>query len=96
LAYSGIRKAAPQRGHYYHCNGRQFARKLYGLSGHKCLGHSLNGNVVEGLVWADIESFLLRPEEILERLKEHLLLQDREPRCGRRNCTNSQRNGSRK
>jgi DNA-binding transcriptional regulator YiaG len=34
--------------------------------------------VVEGLVWADIESFLLRPEEILERLKEHLLLQDRE------------------
>jgi hypothetical protein len=33
--------------------------------------------VVEALVWADIESFLLRPEEILERLKEHLLLQDR-------------------
>jgi hypothetical protein len=29
-------------------------------------------------VWADIESFLLRPEEILERLREHLLLQDRE------------------
>jgi hypothetical protein len=34
--------------------------------------------VIEGLVWADIESFLLRTEEILERLKEHLLLQDRE------------------
>jgi site-specific DNA recombinase len=78
LAYSGIRKAAPQQAHYYHCNGRQFARKLYGLSGHKCPAQSLNGNVVEGLVWADIESFLLRPEEILERLREHLLLQDRE------------------
>jgi site-specific DNA recombinase len=78
LAYSGIRKAAPQQAHYYHCNGRQFARKLYGLSGHKCPAQSLNGNVVEGLVWADIESFLLRPEEILERLKEHLLLEDRE------------------
>jgi hypothetical protein len=33
---------------------------------------------VERLVWADIESFLLGPEEILERLREHLLLQDRE------------------
>jgi site-specific DNA recombinase len=78
LAYSGIRKAAPQQAHYYHCNGRQFARKLYGLSGHKCPAQSLNGNVVEALVWADIESFLLRPEEILDRLREHLLLQDQE------------------
>jgi DNA-binding transcriptional regulator YiaG len=34
--------------------------------------------VVEALVWADIESFLLRPEEILDRLREHLLLQDQE------------------
>ena len=36
------------------------------------------GDAVERLVWADIESFLLGPEEILERLREHLLLQDRE------------------
>jgi site-specific DNA recombinase len=78
LNYSGIRKSAPQRDHYYHCNGRQFSRKLYGFSGRKCTGNSLNGHAVEALVWADIESFLRQPDRILEQLKKHVSLQDRE------------------
>ena len=41
-------------------------------------GRSLNGQAVEGLVWADIESFLLQPDRILEQLKKHVSLQDRE------------------
>jgi transcriptional regulator with XRE-family HTH domain len=65
-----------QRDHYYRCNGRQFARGLYGLNGKKCPGKSLNGDYVERLVWADIESFLRNPGEILERLRERVLMQD--------------------
>jgi hypothetical protein len=53
LSYSGKRKVTPQRDHYYHCNGRQFARKLNGIGGRKCAAQSLHGATVEGLVWAD-------------------------------------------
>ena len=61
LTFSGMRMKAPQRDHYYRCNGRQFARGLYGLSGKKCPSKSLNGDYLERLVWADIESFLRDP-----------------------------------
>ena len=76
LTFSGMRMKAPQRDHYYRCNGRQFARGLYGLSGKKCPSNSLNGVYVEQLVWADIESFLRDPGEILDRLRERLSMQD--------------------
>ncbi len=67
---------APQRDHYYRCNGRQQARGLYGLSGRKCPAKSLNGDYVERVVWADIECFLRNPGEIVEKLRERLAAQD--------------------
>ena len=78
LTYSGMRMKAPQRDHYYRCNGRQFARGLYGVSGKKCPAKSVNGDYVERIIWADIESFLRNPGEILERLRERVLMQDSE------------------
>jgi len=78
LSYSGLRGQLPQRDHYYRCNGRQQARGLYGLSGRKCPSKGLNGDYVERLVWADIESFLRNPGEILERLRERVAAQDGE------------------
>ncbi len=77
LTYSGLRKPN-QQDHYYRCNGRQFARGLYGIDGKKCPAKSLNGDYVERLVWADIESFLRNPGEILERLRERVAMQDGE------------------
>jgi hypothetical protein len=68
LTFSGSRASARQPDHYYHCNGRQFARGLYGLSGKKCSAKSINGRDVERVVWADIESFLRDPVN-LERLR---------------------------
>ena len=76
LTFSGMRMKPPQRDHYYRCNGRQFARGLYGLSGKKCPSKTLNGDHVERLVWADIESFLRNPGEILARLHERVTMQD--------------------
>jgi len=76
LTYSGVRTFEPQHGFYYRCNGRQQARGLYGRDGKKCPGKSINGEYVERLVWADIESFLRNPGEILERLRERVSVQD--------------------
>ena len=70
----GGRAAPRQPDHYYHCNGRQAARGLYGLTGRKCAAKSINGEYIERVVWADIESFLRDPGEILERLRERLSL----------------------
>jgi transcriptional regulator with XRE-family HTH domain len=78
LRYAGLRTPEPQRDHYYRCIGRQFARGLYGLSGKKCSAKAVNGEYVERLVWADIESFLRNPGEILERLRERVSMQDGE------------------
>jgi site-specific DNA recombinase len=76
--FSGMRMWAPQRDHYYRCNGRQFARGLFGVAGKRCRAKSLNGDYVERLVWADIESFLRNPGETLERLRERVSMQDTE------------------
>ena len=78
LTYSGLTLQPPQRDHYYCCNGRHGARGLYGLSGRKCPAKSLNGDYVERLVWADIESFLRNPGELVERLRERVAMQDGE------------------
>ncbi len=78
LTFSGMRMRAPQIDHYYRCNGRQFARGLYGIAGKKCPAKNLNGDYVERLVWADIESFLRNPGELLERLRDRLSMQDGE------------------
>jgi site-specific DNA recombinase len=77
LTFSGMR-IARQHDHYYRCNGRQQARGLYGISGRKCPARTLNGDYVERLVWADIESFLRNPGAILERLRERVSMQDGE------------------
>jgi site-specific DNA recombinase len=77
LTFSGMR-IKRQQDHYYRCNGRQQARGLYGIEGKKCPARTLNGDYVERLVWADIESFLRNPGEILDRLRERLLMQDGE------------------
>ena len=74
LTFSGGRASPRQPDHYYHCNGRQGARGLYGLTGRKCPAKSINGEYIERVVWADIESFLRDPGEILERLRERLAL----------------------
>jgi site-specific DNA recombinase len=78
LTFSGIPTKPPQKDHYYRCNGRQAARGLYGLSGKKCPAKSLNGEYMERLVWADIESFLRKPGEILERLRQRVAMHDGE------------------
>ena len=78
LTFSGMRMRAPQRDHYYRRNGRQFARGLYGIAGKKCPAKNLNGDYVERLVWADIESFLRNPGELLGRLRDRLAMQDGE------------------
>ena len=74
--YAGMRMKLPQRDHYYRCVGRQFDRGFDGLSEKKCTAKSLNGDYVERLVWADIESFLRNPGDILERLRERVSMQD--------------------
>jgi hypothetical protein len=66
LSYSGKRKVTPQRDHYYHCNGRQFARKLNGIGGRKCAAQSLHGATVEGLVWADFFCAVWRSRQRIE------------------------------
>ena len=71
---------APQRDHYYRCNGRQFARGLYGTVGKKCPSKNINGDCIERVVWADIETFLRNPGEILERLRQRLELDGDEQR----------------
>lgn len=75
LTFSGMR-IKRQKDHYYRCNGRQQYRGLYGIDGKKCPSRTLNGDYVERLVWADIESFLRNPGEILERLRERLSMTD--------------------
>ena len=77
LTFCGMR-IARQNDFYYRCNGRQQARGLYGIDGKKCPARTLNGDYVERLVWADIESFLRNPGEILERLRGRLSMQDGE------------------
>jgi site-specific DNA recombinase len=74
LTFSGMR-INKQQDHYYRCNGRQQARGLYGIDGRKCPSRTLNGDYVERLVWADIESFLRNPGEIIERLRERFSIQ---------------------
>jgi site-specific DNA recombinase len=78
LTFSGITMGPPQKDHYYRCNGRQFARGLYGNLGKKCPAKSLNGDYIERLVWADIDAFLRNPGELLERLRERFAAQDGE------------------
>ena len=73
---------SPQRDHYYRCNGRQFARGVYGISGKKCPAKSVNGDYIERIIWADIESFLRNPGEILERLRERVSMHDGERQRG--------------
>ena len=77
LMYSGLRMAKPQPDHYYRCNGRQFAHKLYGRTGRRCGSPSLHGDTVERLVTADIQSFLHQPEKILEHLHLQLCQEER-------------------
>ena len=77
LTFSGMR-ISRQNDHYYRCNGRQQARGLYGIDGKKCPSRTLNGDYVERLVWADIESFLRNPGEILEKLRQRAAMQDGE------------------
>ena len=74
LTFSGMRSRPPQRDHYYHCNGRQFARGLYGLQGKRCPAKSINGDYIERVVWADIEAFLRNPGELLERLRQRMAM----------------------
>jgi site-specific DNA recombinase len=78
LTFSGITSPPPQRDHYYRCNGRQFARGLYGRLGKKCPAKSLNGDYVERLVWADIETFLRNPGDLINRLRERLTIGEAE------------------
>lgn len=77
LTFSGMR-IKRQKDHYYRCNGRQQARGLYGIDGKKCPSRTLNGGYVERLVWADIESFLRNPGELIQKLRERLSSQDSE------------------
>lgn len=77
LTFSGMR-IKRQKDHYYRCNGRQQARGLYGIDGKKCPSRTLNGDYVERLVWADIESFLRNPGELIQKLRERLSSHDGE------------------
>jgi site-specific DNA recombinase len=65
-------------GPYYRCNGRQFARGVYGATGQRCPSKLINGSYVEQRVWADIETFLRNPGEILEWLRQRLQLDGEE------------------
>ena len=78
MKYSGIRGNTRKRFHYYRCNGRYQADGACGLAGARCRGKTLNGYYVERLVWADIESFLRNPGEILERLRQRVSMKDDE------------------
>lgn len=75
LTFSGMRGRPPQRD-YDHCNGRQFARGLYGNLGKKCPAKSLNGDYVDRLVWMHIDAFPRNPVEILDKLRERFSMQD--------------------
>jgi site-specific DNA recombinase len=100
LTFSGLTMRAPQKDHYYRCNGRQFARGLYGNVGKKCPAKMINGDYIERIVWADIEAFLRNPGEILERLRERLAMsgdeqQRREKELQRLNALLEQKTGER-
>jgi transcriptional regulator with XRE-family HTH domain len=86
LTFSGMR-ISKNNNHHYRCNGRQLARGLYGIDGTKCPARTLNGDYVERLVWADIESFLRNPGEILERLRNRLSMGDGERQRRRKDLT---------
>lgn len=53
---------------YYVCNGKHQARGIYGAQGKKCPSKAVNGEVLEAAVWQDIESFLLNPGDVLEKM----------------------------
>jgi transcriptional regulator with XRE-family HTH domain len=76
LLYSGMRQRGPQPGHSYRCNGRQFAHALYGSREHQCAGKNLPGGLVDGMVWAEVQSFLRQPQQILARLRQRVKLSE--------------------
>jgi site-specific DNA recombinase len=57
---------------YYRCNGRSQARAMYGPNhDQKCPSKALPG-AIEELVWADIESFLRDPGEVIHQVRAEL------------------------
>jgi transcriptional regulator with XRE-family HTH domain len=76
LLYSGMRQRGPQPGHSYRCNGRQFAHALYGSREHPCAGKNLPGELVDGMVWAEIQGFLRQPQQVLARLRQRAKLSE--------------------
>jgi site-specific DNA recombinase len=57
---------------YYNCNGKTMARYIHGPDAIRCPSASVNGEVVERLVWSDIEGFLRKPGPLLEKLRLNL------------------------
>ena len=75
LTFSGCRASARQPDHYYHCNGRQAARGLYGLTGRKCavmvrgqIGLAAHIDRIHGPVGSKKSCFAARPAHRERRL----------------------------
>ncbi len=78
LTFSGITIKAPRRTTTTAATGASRPAGYMGSPARSVPAKSLNGDYVERLVWADIESFLRNPGEILERLRERVSMQDGE------------------
>lgn len=57
---------------YYVCNGRHQARRLFGSKDKKCPAQSVDGDMLETLIWQDIENFLRNPGAVLDLLAQQL------------------------
>ena len=72
-AYCGsVSKVGPNRSkekRYYRCNGVTQWRKL-GCP--KCSAKSLVADEIEGIVWADVQGYIMNPDVIIEQLKRQM------------------------
>lgn len=68
LTYVGVAYPASNgsRKTYYVCNGKHQSRGLYGAGGKKCPSKAVDGDLLERIVWQDVETFLHHPGKVLD------------------------------
>jgi site-specific DNA recombinase len=72
LTYIGVAANRPngKREFYYRCNGAH-SPAVYGARG-RCQAKAVRGDILEGQVWSDVETFLRNPEPVLQQLHAKL------------------------
>jgi len=63
---------------YYRCNGKHDTRGVHGAGGKRCPSKDMRTDVLERVVWAEVEGLLRQPEILLERLRQRLAAERRD------------------